>query len=172
MPAPQPAPGAGRARRGLDLSPPRLVAPPGPGDAPPESLADLVVRAGAAVLADRRRRTGSHGLGVTGFAVLDTLARTGGLAQRELAARVRVAPTSLTPVVDTLEGAGLVERRADPVDRRVRPVALTVAGRDRWRAARADSRGPWLREPPDGLDEAVRGYLLAVIADLEQDRHG
>lgn len=163
MPAPRPP---GR----IDLTPPRLVAAPDPVEGPAESLADLVVRAGAAVLAERRRRTGAHGLGVTGFAVLDVLQRCGGLAQRELAARVRVAPTSLTPVVDALEAAGSVARRGDPVDRRVRLVALTDAGRDRWRAARPDGRGPWLREPPDGLDAAVRDYLVAVIVDLEQDR--
>lgn len=163
MPAPHPP---GR----IDLTPHRLVPAPDPVDGPAESLADLVVRAGAAVLAERRRRTGGHGLGVTGFAVLDVLERCGGLAQRELAARVRVAPTSLTPVVDVLEAAGLVVRRGDPADRRVRLVALTGAGRDRWRDARSDGRGPWLREPSDGLDDAVRAYLLAVIADLEQDR--
>ncbi|WP_224392040.1 MarR family winged helix-turn-helix transcriptional regulator [Pseudonocardia sp. ICBG1293] len=163
MPAPHP-PGP------IDLTPARLVPAPDPAEDPAESLADLVVRAGSAVLAERRRRTGGHGLGVTGFAVLDVLARRGRLAQRELAARVRVAPTSLTPVVDALETAGLVTRRGDRADRRVRLVGLTDAGRARWRAARPDGRGPWLREPPPGLDDAVRGYLLAVIVDLEQDR--
>lgn len=46
----------------------------------------------------------------------------------ELAARLEVVPRSATTMIDTLEGAGLVARRADPGDRRSVLVSLTDRG--------------------------------------------
>ena len=48
----------------------------------------------------------------------------GGLAECE-----RVKPPSITRMVATLEGRGLVRRAADPDDRRVARVSLTAEGR-------------------------------------------
>jgi DNA-binding MarR family transcriptional regulator len=46
----------------------------------------------------------------------------------ELASRLEVVPRSATSMVDALEGAGLVARRADPGDRRSILVGLTDEG--------------------------------------------
>ncbi|MEQ3550745.1 MarR family transcriptional regulator [Pseudonocardia nematodicida] len=165
----------------LPLTPPRLV--PAPGDqegpraaspGPRTALPDLLARAGAAVLADRRRRAAAHGLGLTALSVLCVLARTDGLAQRELAARAGVGPATLTPVLDALAGDGLVRRGVDRGDRRVRRVTITHAGRDRVRATVTGTAGcdPLLPDPPPAHAAAVREYLLAVIAGLEQDHRG
>ncbi|WP_145982531.1 MULTISPECIES: MarR family winged helix-turn-helix transcriptional regulator [unclassified Pseudonocardia] len=159
------------------LCPPRLV-PAGHGPAgggPADGLhststADLLVRTGAAVLGARRSRAAAHGLPLTAVTVLDVLSRTGGgLVQRELAAWARIGPTTLVPVLDALADAGLAERVVDPVDRRVRRVRITDAGRERLRAARPAVRGPRLPEPPAEHAEAIRGYLVAVVVALEQD---
>ncbi|SFN12498.1 DNA-binding transcriptional regulator, MarR family [Pseudonocardia ammonioxydans] len=165
-PVPPPAPSPGPDPL---LSPPRLVPGPPAGADPPETTAGLLVRAGAAVQAARRRRAARHGLPLTAVAVLDALARTDGLVQRELAARVRIGPATLTPVLDTLEGAGLAARVTDDGDRRVRRVRITDAGRDRLHAARPAAHGPRLPEPATGHVEPIREYLIAVIAALEQD---
>jgi DNA-binding MarR family transcriptional regulator len=46
----------------------------------------------------------------------------------DLAARFEVAPRSATSMIDSLEALGLVERRADPTDRRSVLVGLTPEG--------------------------------------------
>lgn len=146
----------------MTLSDPRTPVATGP------SLADLLARAGAAVVAERRRRAAEHGTSATALAVL-VLARDDGLAQRELAARAGVAPATLTPVLDALTECGDVVRARDPDDRRVQRVALTARGRGRLHAASA-AAGPGLPDLPEGHAAAVREYLVAVIARLEQDR--
>ena len=52
-----------------------------------------------------------------------------GLRLSELAGALRIAPRSATEVVDGLAERGLVERAADPADRRAVVLRLTEAGR-------------------------------------------
>ncbi len=49
---------------------------------------------------------------------------------RYLAGRLRCDPSNVTGVVDRLEKAGLVKRGSEHVDRRVKTLALTPAGRE------------------------------------------
>jgi len=51
------------------------------------------------------------------------------LSQRELAASLGYDPSSITGLADKLEERGLVERRVDPDDRRVKKLVLSPAGR-------------------------------------------
>ncbi len=46
----------------------------------------------------------------------------------ELAGRLRSDPSNITGLIDRLEARGLVERRPDPQDRRIKGLALTSAG--------------------------------------------
>jgi DNA-binding MarR family transcriptional regulator len=68
--------------------------------------------------------------------VLLVLARHGdtdaadGAAGQELTAALHVGLATVTGIVDRLVAQGLVERREDPHDRRIRRVTLTSAGRD------------------------------------------
>src|SRR5205809_554317 len=48
------------------------------------------------------------------------------ISMRELASRLKCHPSNITGVVDRLEARGLVERRPDPADRRVKGLALTI----------------------------------------------
>ncbi|RSN04334.1 MarR family transcriptional regulator [Nonomuraea sp. WAC 01424] len=60
----------------------------------------------------------------------------------QLADELRIVPRSLTPVVDALEGSGLVRREVDPANRRSTLVVLTDAGRamaERAREARREA---------------------------------
>jgi DNA-binding MarR family transcriptional regulator len=50
------------------------------------------------------------------------------ISMRELADRLTADPSNVTGLVDRLEARGLVERRPDPKDRRVKGLALTPAG--------------------------------------------
>jgi DNA-binding MarR family transcriptional regulator len=46
----------------------------------------------------------------------------------EISKRLLVTPPSITQILNTLEGRGLIERRMDPADRRVIMVTLTERG--------------------------------------------
>src|SRR2546430_4992988 len=50
------------------------------------------------------------------------------ISMRELAARLRSDPSNVTGLIDRLEARGLVERRPDSNDRRIKGLALTSAG--------------------------------------------
>ena len=56
------------------------------------------------------------------------------LSMGELADRLFCDASNVTGIVDRLESRGLVERQADPDDRRVRRLVLTDAGRELWQA--------------------------------------
>jgi DNA-binding MarR family transcriptional regulator len=70
------------------------------------------------------------GVGAPGLGVLLRLAEADGLTQAELSRRQRVEAPTMSRMVDRLERDGLVERRADPGDRRASRIALTEAGRE------------------------------------------
>jgi DNA-binding MarR family transcriptional regulator len=52
-----------------------------------------------------------------------------GMSQNELASLVEVEPITIARLIDRLEARGLVERRHDPRDRRVRRLHLTPEAR-------------------------------------------
>jgi MarR family transcriptional regulator, transcriptional regulator for hemolysin len=61
------------------------------------------------------------------WAVLVRLDRSEGLKQSELAEMLDLQPISLTRLLDKLAECGLIERRADPIDRRAKRLFLTPA---------------------------------------------
>lgn len=123
-----------------------------------QAMADLV-------LDNERRREVSEEVGLS-FGKVRALRRIAAkpMAMGELAALLGVDPPNLTTVVDDLEGAGLVERRAHPTDRRAKIVVATPAG-----AALARRAEEVLERPPVGLSELpahdlkVLGRLLSRI---------
>jgi DNA-binding MarR family transcriptional regulator len=50
------------------------------------------------------------------------------ISMRALAERLKSDPSNVTGLIDRLEARGLVERRPDPTDRRIKGLALTAAG--------------------------------------------
>lgn len=90
-------------------------------------------------LADRRARR--EGMTRAQWQILFRLRGAPGMTQRELAELLEVEPITVGRLVDRLEGRGLVERRADPADRRVWRLHLTpgaepvLAGIDAARTA-------------------------------------
>src|SRR6201986_2237212 len=63
------------------------------------------------------------------WAVLVRLDRAQGLNQSELAEMLDLQPITLTRLLDKLAESGLIERRHDPDDRRVKRLFLTAAAR-------------------------------------------
>src|SRR5436305_14755680 len=75
--------------------------------------------------ADQRARR--QGMSRAQWVILAHLERQPGLSQNELAAIVEVGRITIGRLVDRLEARGLVERRADPKDRRVWRLQLKPA---------------------------------------------
>ncbi len=77
--------------------------------------------------ADQRAR--QFGISRAQWVVLIRLDRSEGLKQSELAEILDLTPISLTRLLDRLAENGLIERRADPNDRRANRLYLTPAAR-------------------------------------------
>jgi DNA-binding MarR family transcriptional regulator len=69
------------------------------------------------VEADKRARV--HGMTRAGWSLMARLGRYPGMSQKELADSLEVEPISVARMVDRLEAAGMLERRADASDRRI-----------------------------------------------------
>jgi DNA-binding MarR family transcriptional regulator len=69
------------------------------------------------------------GIGPRDFLLMRFVAAADGQTQQALADRLHIPPSRMVALVDHLEDMGLIERRPDPDDRRVRRLFLTRAGR-------------------------------------------
>jgi DNA-binding MarR family transcriptional regulator len=63
------------------------------------------------------------------FALLFAASKEAGLDQRTLAGRIGLDTSTIGAVIDRLERRGLIERKVSPVDKRVRLLHLTPAGK-------------------------------------------
>jgi len=77
-------------------------------------------------LADELRE---NGVAIGQWAVLMFLWSEDGLSQADLARVVAIEPPTMVRTVDRMARDGLVERRPDPKDRRIRRIHLTDRGR-------------------------------------------
>lgn len=115
------------------------------------SLVRVVIERETPLLAER-------GLDMWEYVVLARLADGAAPTQAQLAAAVRRDKTRLIPILDRLEGRGLLDRTPDPADRRNRIVALTDDGR----AVLADCRAA-IAAMEDELLGALRPEEAAAL---------
>jgi len=87
------------------------------------------------------------------WVVLVRLDRFEGLKQSELADMLDLQPITLTRLLDRLSASGLIERRADPNDRRANRLYLTPAAR------------PLLER----LGELGEGLMTMALAGVDRD---
>ena len=88
-----------------------------------------------------------------------------GVRLSDLAEALRIAPRSATEVADGLQERGLVERAADPADRRAVVLRPTQAGRRTQREV-ADARVADSTELFDRLSAADRAELERILRVL------
>ena len=122
-------------------------------------------------LARRMRQQAGAELSPTQGAALGTIDCHGPLTPSELAARERIQRPTATRVLARLEEAGLIERTADPSDRRSSLVSVTDSGRallisvrdrkDAYLAQRLDRLSP---DDLAALDRAA-GILERVLEE-------
>jgi DNA-binding MarR family transcriptional regulator len=108
-------------------------------------------------------------MSLTSVATLSTLVRTGPRRVTELAASEGVAQPSMTALVSALERDGLVERRADPRDKRAALVTVTDAGRDLVARRRRVGAG-LVTSTLDELSEDERSALADAVDALRRVR--
>ncbi|NEC09766.1 MarR family transcriptional regulator [Streptomyces sp. SID7909] len=83
------------------------------------------------------------------------------LPMRRIAQKLKCEPSNVTGIVDRLEARGLVERRPDPADRRVKLAAPTERGAAT--AAQLRDALDFAREPLAGLPAADRTVLRDLL---------
>jgi DNA-binding MarR family transcriptional regulator len=88
------------------------------------------------------------------------------ISMRVLAERLKSDPSNVTGLIDRLEVRGLVERRPDPNDRRIKGLALTSAGarmRDRL-FARLYSAPRSVAELSESDQRTLRDVLQRILS--------
>jgi DNA-binding MarR family transcriptional regulator len=101
------------------------------------------------------------------------LGRMGPLALKDLAARMRLDPSTVVGVVDRLAAKGMVTRNPDTSDRRRISLVLTEKGTELLQSAPHPAQGHLLaglegmnRERVENLHEALR--MLVTVLDADQ----
>ncbi|MET8243139.1 MarR family transcriptional regulator [Streptomyces sp. NPDC005202] len=121
-----------------------------------ELIGDVVAR----FYEDYETAAGEHAL--TGAqARLLSLLSLEPLPMRKLAQKLKCEPSNVTGIVDRLEARGLVERRPDSADRRVKLAAATEEGQRVARELREGLR--FAREPLAGLSDEERLALRDLL---------
>ncbi|HVZ03832.1 MarR family transcriptional regulator [Hyphomicrobium sp.] len=121
----------------------------------------------AARLLRKRFEQNARGSGLTRsqWQVLAYLSKSEGINQSGLAELLDVEPITLARIVDKLQTMKLIERHADPSDRRVWNLRLTAAAREKLQRAR--KIGDVTRaEALAGISSADRQQLLKTLQIL------
>ena len=105
------------------------------------------------------------GLGASDFAILETLLHKGPLPVNVIGRKVLLTTGSMTSAVDRLARRGLVARKDDPTDRRVRHVHLTAEGRRLIKLAFAQHAED-LEEIAAALTRDERATLVRLLRKL------
>lgn len=111
---------------------------------------------------DFNARTKDSGITALQSRVLTYLARYPGIRQGPLAELIEVEPITLSRMVDRLEEGALVERRADPSDRRAWQLYLTAQAEPLLDHLRQTAKAV-VAEATEGMSEAERETLTALV---------
>lgn len=127
-------------------------------DAPPWQRVESTLMATArAIRRAYEMRLARLELNLTQASLLAFLSEAGPISQSHLAARLEMGRAATGLVIDTLEARGLIERRANPADRRAWLIALCPDGIQ-------------LLEPIMKIDETLRAELREGIPRPERQR--
>ena len=127
------------------------------------------LRLSATRLHRRLRQEAGSGLSPSQGSALAAIHNKGPLTLGALAEHERVAPPTITKVVAFLEREALVERSADPNDKRVTRVQSTKKGAALIEESRR-RKTQWLVKQIEGLSPEDRAALAAALPVLEELR--
>jgi DNA-binding MarR family transcriptional regulator len=109
------------------------------------------------------------GIGPREFLLMRFVASAEGQSQQALAERLGIPPSRMVAMVDHLEEGGLVERRPDPGDRRVRGLHLTRKGRGVFDKAGAIAIDYETRLCA-GINREEREQLIDLLQKLQESQ--
>jgi DNA-binding MarR family transcriptional regulator len=118
-------------------------------------------------MARRLRQEAGGDLSPSLSSALASIDRHGPLTPSELAVRERVQRPTITRILGRLEDAGLVERTADPTDRRSSLIARTAAGHELMREQRT-RKDAFLARRLQALSAEERATLDRAASILER----
>lgn len=130
-----------------------------------DDLSFLIARANALSLAAGNAALADLGLRVRSYSVLSVAAEGTRPTQREIADFLRLDPSQVVAIIDELQSRGLVERAADPRDRRSNVIDCTDAGQELFRRARVAVLGAE-RALHSDLSSADRATLARLLKSL------
>ena len=136
-----------------------------------DTIGFLVNDAARLMRRDFERRARSLGLTRAQWQAMFHLARNEGCNQTTLADLLEVEPITLARVIDRLELSGLVQRRADPTDRRARLLFLGERAHpllEQLRTLGAETREVALA----GIDEDERNLLITLLTKMRANLSG
>lgn len=93
-----------------------------------------------------------------------------GVSQRDLAHAMNTDSSALVRVLDLLENEGLVERRADPADRRAKRLVLTADGKNRCARLHeicAEVEARFLHDIPADMMDRTVDVLSRILGRAE-----
>jgi DNA-binding MarR family transcriptional regulator len=113
---------------------------------------------------DRWART--YGMTRAQGIILARLSRQPGMTQNEMAGLCEVEPITVGRLVDRLEARGLLERRLDPSDRRIRRLHLLPASEPILKEIQR-YKDELFREITEGLDEATVELVTDALLQMK-----
>lgn len=108
-------------------------------------------------------RMKDSGITALQWRLISYLKRHEGIRQGPLAELIEVEPITLSRMVDRLAEAGLIERRADPADRRAWRLHLMPRAHDLLEGLRRTA-DELAAEASEGLTDAERDQLVRLVA--------
>ena len=141
------------------------------GDPLSPALFRAVAKAFKGINAELGRRLEPHGVHPGQDYLLDELWHEDGLPIGVLASRIGVEVPTVVRTVTRMESAGLVQREADPADRRRAIVRLTGRGRELEKIV-PGILAEVTEQATAGMSEAERQQLLRLLLGLRANLDG
>jgi MarR family transcriptional regulator for hemolysin len=116
---------------------------------------------------DQKARA-THAMTRAQWVILSRLDRQPGMSQNEMAAICEVEPITVARLVDRLEARGLVERRPDPTDRRIKRLHLLPAAKPILETIN-EARELMNARITAGLDEKMRNTLIDALLVIKEN---
>ncbi len=146
-----------------------MTAEPVDTDRAPSTLAFLLSQVGTHASRRFAERIAEVDLSPSLFRILNLIDAVEGRSQQAIGEATQVPPSRMVALVDELEQRGLVERRPDPDDRRIRALYLTRKGRsalDRGREIAASHEAEITR----GMSAAERTRLTKLLSKMVDEQ--
>lgn len=139
------------------------------GDKAPSTLAFLLSQVGIHAARQFAERIAEVGLNPPLFRVLNLVEAAEGRSQQAIGEAIQVPPSRMVALVDELEQRGLVERRPNPADRRVRALHLTAKGRETLARGR-EIATEHEKELTRGMAAADRKRLTQLLQEIVDEQ--